>query len=96
MSLNTFVSSNYAEVCEKLRTFEKDDEMIAMLEAGHVQTDKVKPWMQYYGLFQGFTTAKRTTIVERYASVISEITAGVTVPDRDQIRTMYSRLYSEL
>jgi len=96
MSLKQFVESNYAQVCKNLNELAQDREFVEMLKAGRVERDLVKSWMQFYGLFQGFTTAKRNAIIDRYASVVFRITGEIRCPDREQLEAAYSQLYTEL
>lgn len=96
MSLTKFIESNYLNACKMQREIKADNQMKDMLRERNIDSDFVKSWMRSYALFQGIESGDRDIVIEKYASVVFDITDQSNIPDREQVRIMFHDLLSAL
>ena len=96
ISFEAYLRSNYTAACEKLRTFDKDEEMKAMLVGGDQDMILVKSWMGDYNLLRGLSTEERDKIAKRFLSFSTSAGPTPTVRDKKFIEEKYSELFNAL
>jgi hypothetical protein len=93
MSFETFLFHNYPTVCERLKSFEKDKQMKAMLHSGQHDKELAKSWMREYGLLQGITSQNREIAVSTFLEFASAQKPGIPSLPIDEL---YSLLLTNL
>lgn len=95
MILADFFESNYQTACQKLRSFVRDSDMKRIATQPSMNQDIVLDWMRSYGLFRGIIAEKRKAIVNKYFSLLPQISMTENGNERENIEQLFKLIFSE-